>query len=55
MSYSLKYYTSVGAKSQILSSVAPPRKKNWLLFSVRDMLWGHRNPCFTKFSVVIFL
>ena len=35
--------------------VAPPRKKNWLLFLVRDMSWGLRNPCFTKFSVVSFL
>ena len=38
---------SVGAKSQILSSVAPPRKKNLSLFSVRDMSWGLGNPCFT--------
>ena len=45
----------VGAKSQILSSVAPPGRKTWLLFSGRDMSWGHRNPCFTKFSVDSFL
>ena len=45
----------LGAKSQILSSVAPPGRKTWLLFSVRDMSWGLRNPCFTKFSVVSFL
>ena len=44
----------LGAKSQTLSSVAPPRKKK-SLFSVRDMSGGLRNPCFTKFSVVIFL
>ena len=46
---------SVGAKSQILSSVAPTGKETWLLFSVRDMSWGLRNPCFTKFCVVNFL
>ena len=32
-----------------------PGRKTWLLFSVRDMSWGLRNPCFTKFSVVSFL
>ena len=32
--------------------VAPPGRKTWLLFSVRDMSWGLRTPCFTKFSVV---
>ena len=46
---------SVGAKSQILSSVASPGRKTWSLFSVRDMSWGLRYPCFTKFSVVNFL
>ena len=46
---------SVGAKSQILSSVAPPGRKAWSLFSVMDMSWGLGNPCFTKFSVVNFL
>ena len=46
---------SVGTKSQILSSVAPPGRKSWLLFSVRDMSGGLGNPCFTKFSVVNFL
>ena len=46
---------SVGTKSQILSSVAPPGRKTWSLFSVRDTSWGHGNPCFTKFSVVSFL
>ena len=45
----------LGAKSQILSSVAPPGRKSWLLFSVRDMSGGLRNPCFTTFSVVNFL
>ena len=36
--------------------VVPPRKKKtWLLFSVRDMSWGLRNPCFSKFSVVSLL
>ena len=43
---------SVGAKSQILSSVAG--RKSWLVFSVRGMSGGLRNPCFTKFSVVYF-
>ena len=33
---------SIGAKSQILSSVAPPGRKTWLLFSVKDMSWGLR-------------
>ena len=46
---------SVGAKSQILSSVAPPGRKTWSLFSARDMSWGLGNPCFTKFSVFNFL
>ena len=35
--------------------VAPPGRKSLLLFSVMDMSWGIRNPCFTKFSVVSFL
>ena len=35
--------------------VAPPGRKTWLLFSVRDMSWGLENPCFTKFSVVSIL
>ena len=46
---------SVGAKSQIFSSVAPPGRKSWLLFSIRDMSGGLRNQCFTKFSAVNFL
>ena len=33
----------------------PPGIKTWFLFSVRDMSWGLRNPCFTKFSVANFL
>ena len=37
------------------SLLHPPGRKTWLLFSVRDMSWGIRNPCFTKFSVVSFL
>ena len=35
--------------------VASQEEKTWLLFSVRDMSWGLRNACFTKFSVVKFL
>ena len=27
-------------------------RKAWLLFSVRDMSWGLRNPCFSYFSLV---
>ena len=27
-----------------------PGRKAWLLFSVRDMSWGLRNPCFYVFS-----
>ena len=46
---------SVGTKSQVLSSVAPPGRKSWLLFLVRNMSGGLRNQCFTKFSVVNFL
>ena len=51
----IKKPNSVGAKSQILSSVAPPGRKIWPLFSVRGMSWDLGNPCFTKFSVVNFL
>ena len=50
-----RYLFSVGAKCQILSSVAPPGRKTWSQFSVRDMSWGLGNPCFTKFSMVNFL
>ena len=35
--------------------VAPPGRITWLPFSERDMSLGLRNPCFAKFSVVIFL
>ena len=46
----------LGAKliymSYFASLLHPPGRKTWLLFSVRDMSWGHENPCFTKFSVV---
>ena len=28
-------------------------EKPWLLFPVRAMSWGLRNPCFTKFSMAI--
>ena len=50
-----KMRNSVGAKSQISSSVASPGRKIWPLFSVRGMSWGLGNPRFTKFSVVNFL
>ena len=50
---------SVGAKLRYMGNFAsllhPPERKSWLLFSVRDMSGGLRNPCFTKFSVVNFL
>ena len=50
---------SVGAKLRYMGYFAsllhPPGRKSWLLFSVRDMSEGLRNPCFTKFSVVNFL
>ena len=29
-----------------------PGRKAWLLFSVRGMSWGLRNPCFSKFVLV---
>ena len=55
----IKYRTGnhrgLGAKSQNLSSVAPPGRKSWLLFYGRDMTGGLRNPCFTKFFVVNYL
>ena len=51
--------TSVGAKLRYMGYFAsllhPPGRKSWVLFSVRDMSGGLRNPCFTKFSVVNFL
>ena len=37
------------------SLLHPPGRKTWLLFSVRDMSWELRNPCFTKISMVSFL
>ena len=50
---------SVGAKLRYMDYFAsllhPPGRKSWLLYSVRDMSGGLRNPCFTKFSVVNFL
>ena len=50
---------SVGAKLRYMGYFAsllhPPGRKSWLLFSVRDMSGGLRNPCFTTFSVVNFL
>ena len=50
---------SVGAKlgymGYFASLLHPPERKSWLLFSVRNMSGGLRNPCFTKFSVVNFL
>ena len=50
---------SVGAKLRYMGYFAsllhPTGRKSWLLFSVRDMSGGLRNPCFTKFSVVNFL
>ena len=50
---------SVGAKLRYMGYFAsllhPPGRKSWLLFSVRDMSGGLRNPCFTMFSVVNFL
>ena len=45
----------LGVEYQILRFVAPQGRKTWLLFSVRDMSLGLRNPCFTKFSVANFL
>ena len=39
----------LGAKSQNLSSVAPPGRKSWLLCSVRDMSAGLRNQFLLSF------
>ena len=41
-----------GARSQILSSVAPKRKRNQLQSCVMYVSIVHGIPCFTKFSVV---
>ena len=53
------FIISEGAKLRYMGYFAsllhPPGRKSWLLFSVRDMSGGLRNPCFTKFSVVNFL
>ena len=38
--------TSVGAKSQILSSVAPPRKKNLVTFFSQGHVLGPWKPMF---------
>ena len=52
-------YFSVGAKLRyrgyFASLLHSPGRKSWLLFSVRDMSRGLRNPCFTEFPVVNFL
>ena len=54
-----QYPSGLGAKLRYMGYFAsllhPPGRKTWLLFSVRVMSWGLRNPCFTKFSVVNFL
>ena len=51
--------TGLGAKliymSYFGSLLHPREEKTWLLFSVRDMSWGHENPCFTKFSRVTYV
>ena len=53
--FCLVFITGLGAKSQNLSSVAPPRKKKLVTIFSQGHVWGLRNPCFTKFSVVNFL
>ena len=47
---------SEGAKSQFLSSVAPPPRKTKLvtIFGQGHVMWPQK-PMFTKFSVVNFL
>ena len=35
--------------------VATPGRKILFLISVRNMSWGLRNTCFSKFSVISFL
>ena len=47
--------SGLGAKSQNLSSVAHPRKKKLVTIFSQGHVWGLRNPCFTKFSVVNYL
>ena len=44
-----------GAKSQILSSVAPHRKKNLVTLFSQGHVLGPRNPRFSKFPVVNYL
>ena len=44
----------LGAKSQILSPVAPPGRKNWLLFSVRDMSGASETHVLLSFLWSIF-
>ena len=51
----MAFVYSLGAKSQILSSVASTRKKKLVTIFSQGHVWGLRNPCFTKFSVVNFL
>ena len=52
---------SVGAKPKLrymgyfAGLLHSPGRKSWLLFSVRDISGGLKNPCFTKFPVVNFL
>ena len=57
--FELVFLFSVGAKLRYMGYFAsllhPTGRKSLLLFSVRDMSGGLRNPCFTKFSVVNFL
>ena len=38
--------TGLGAKSQILSSVAPPRKKKLAAISSQEHVWGPQKPMF---------
>ena len=60
--YYVKYentLTSVGAKLRYMGYFASllhhPGRKSWLFFFSQGHVWGLRNPCFTKFSVVNFL
>ena len=49
------YWLVWGSNLKFWVLLHPPGRKSWLLFSVRGMSGGLRNPCFTKFSVVNFL
>ena len=40
------YYIGLGAKSQILSSVAPPRKKKLVTIFSQGQVWGPQKPMF---------